>query len=256
LIDPRAVIDPGARLADGVSIGAFSVIGAGVEIGAGTWIGPHVVINGPTRIGRDNKIYQFASIGDVPQDKKYGGEESWLEIGDRNVIREYCTMNRGTALGGGVTRVGNDNWIMAYAHIAHDCQVGNDTVFANNASIAGHVTVGDYTTLGAFTSVHQFCKIGEYSFSALGTVISKDVPPFLIISGNTAQPHGINIEGLKRRGFSPEAQQAVRRAYKVLYKSGLKLDEATTKIGEMAAECPELELLVKFLESSTRSIVR
>jgi len=250
------VIAPDARIGDGVTVGPYSVIGSGVEIGAGTWIGPHVVINGPTRIGRDNKIYQFASLGDAPQDKKYAGENTRLEIGDRNVIREYCTINRGTAQDKGVTRVGNDNWIMAYVHIAHDCVVGDQTIFANAASLAGHVMVGDYAILGGFTLVHQFCMIGAHCFCGMGSVISMDVPPYVMVSGHPAQPHGINSEGLKRRGFSAEALRALREAYKLIYKSSLTLSEAREQIAARAGEYPELALLVRFLEQSQRGIVR
>lgn len=250
------MIAPDARIGDGVTVGPYSVIGSGVEIGAGTWIGPHVVINGPTRIGRDNKIYQFASLGDAPQDKKYAGENTRLEIGDRNVIREYCTINRGTAQDKGVTRVGHDNWIMAYAHIAHDCVVGDQTIFANAASLAGHVTVGDCAILGGFTLVHQYCMIGAHCFCGMGSVISMDVPPYVMVSGHPARPHGINSEGLKRRGFSAEALRALREAYKLIYKSSLTLSEAREQIAAKAAEHPELELLARFLEQSQRGIVR
>jgi UDP-N-acetylglucosamine acyltransferase len=256
LIDARASIAPDAVIGDGVTVGPYSVIGAGVEIGEGTWIGPHVVIVGPTRIGRDNKIYQFASLGEAPQDKKYAGEQTRLEIGDRNVIREYCTINRGTAQGMGVTRVGNDNWIMAYAHIAHDCVVSDQTIFANAASLAGHVTVGDYAILGGFTLVHQYCMIGAHCFCGMGSVISMDVPPYLMISGHPAQPHGINSEGLKRRGFSNGALRALREAYKIIYKSSLTLSEARAQVAAKIAEHPELEPLVRFLEQTQRGIVR
>ncbi|MCL4315502.1 MAG: acyl-ACP--UDP-N-acetylglucosamine O-acyltransferase [Gammaproteobacteria bacterium] len=256
MIDARAVIAQDAGIEDGVTVGPYSVIGSGVEIGAGTWIGPHVVINGPTRIGRDNKIYQFASLGDAPQDKKYAGENTRLEIGDRNVIREYCTINRGTVQDKGVTRIGNDNWIMAYVHIAHDCVIGDQTIFANAASLAGHVTVGDYAILGGFTLVHQFCVIGAHCFCGMGSVISMDVPPYVMVSGHPAQPHGINSEGLKRRGFSNGALRALREAYKLIYKSNLTLSEAREQIAAKAAEHPELALLVRFLEQSQRGIVR
>jgi len=191
-IDPRAVVDPSARLAPGVSVGAYTIIGADVEIGAGTTVGSHVVIKGPTAIGEENRLYPFSSIGDDPQDKKYGGEQTRLEIGDRNVIREYCTINRGTEQGGGVTRIGNDNWIMAYVHIAHDCLIANHTIFANNASLAGHVRVDDYAVLGGFTLVHQFCAIGAHSFSGMGSTLSKDLPPYVRASGNPAVPRGLN----------------------------------------------------------------
>lgn len=256
MIDPRAIVDPGARLAPDVRVGAFSVIGPGVEIDSGTEIGPHVVIKGPTRIGSDNRFYQFASIGDDPQDKKYAGEPTRLEIGDRNVIREYCTINRGTVQDQGVTRIGDDNWIMAYVHIAHDCVIGNQTIFANGASLAGHVNIGDFVILGGFTLVHQFCSLGPHCFTAMGSAIAKDVPPYVTVSGQPAKPHGINAEGLKRRGFSPEAVQAIRRAYKLLYRSGLQFDEARQQIAAMADQHAELVLLRDFLAGTSRGVVR
>ncbi|MEO5573458.1 MAG: acyl-ACP--UDP-N-acetylglucosamine O-acyltransferase [Gammaproteobacteria bacterium] len=256
MIDARAIIDPTALIADGVSIGPFSVIGAGVEIGANTWIGPHVVINGPTRIGRDNKIYQFASLGEAPQDKKYAGEPTRLEIGDRNMIRECCTINRGTVQGGGVTRIGDDNWIMAYVHIAHDCHIGDHTIFSNCASLAGHVSVGDYAILSGFTIVHQFCAIGAYSFCAMGSAISKDVPPYVMVSGHMAKPHGINSEGLKRHGFDAASLRAIRKAYKLIYKSKLTLVQALEQLRELQKESAEVGALVTFLEKVTRGIVR
>jgi UDP-N-acetylglucosamine acyltransferase len=256
LIDQRAVIDPSAKLASGVSVGPYAVIGPDVEIDAGTWIGPHAVINGPTRIGRDNKIFQFASVGEIPQDKKYGGEPTLLEIGDRNVIREYCTINRGTVQDVGVTRIGNDNWIMAYVHIAHDCQVGNNTIFANNASLAGHVNVDDYAILGGFTLVHQFCTIGAHAFTAMGSVIPKDVPPYVLVSGHMAKPYGLNSEGLKRRNFSPDSIKSLRKAYQIIYRSGLTLQEAISQLEVLAQECAEVGHLVNFLGKSKRGIVR
>ncbi|MEW6352933.1 MAG: acyl-ACP--UDP-N-acetylglucosamine O-acyltransferase [Pseudomonadota bacterium] len=256
MIDPRAIIDPAATLHEGVSVGAFSIIGPDVEIGVGTRVGPHVVINGPTRIGRDNQIYQFASIGDAPQDKKYAGEPTRLEIGDRNVIREYCTINRGTVQDQGVTRIGDDNWIMAYVHIAHDCQIGNQTIFANAASLAGHVTVGDYAILGGFTLVHQFCAIGAHCFCGMGSVISMDVPPYVMISGHPAKPHGINSEGLKRRGLDNNALRALRDAYKIIYKSQLTLAQAIEQLQALAHDHAEVGVLVNFLQKVTRGIVR
>jgi len=256
LIDPRAVIDPSARLADDVSVGAFTIIGPDVDIGAGTWIGPHAVINGPTRIGRDNRIYQFASVGEAPQDKKYAGEATRLEIGDRNLIREFVTINRGTVQDAGVTRIGDDNWIMAYVHIAHDCRVGNQVIFSNNASLAGHVRVDDYAILGGFTLVHQFCAIGAHAFCAFGSGIKKDVPPFVIVDGSPARPRGLNAEGLKRRGFTDRAQQALRQAYKTLYRSNLTLQEALVELQVMAQEQEEVAQLVSFIEQQTRGIVR
>ena len=256
MIHPQAIIDPAAKLADNVSVGPFSVIGADVEIGEGSVIGPHVVIEGPTRIGCDNKIYSFASIGGDPQDKKYAGEPTLLEIGDRNVIREYCTISRGTVQDVGITRLGSDNWIMAYVHIAHDCQIGNDTIFANNTTLAGHVEVEDYAILGGFTLVHQFCKIGAHCFTAMNSVISKDVPPFLMISGHMAKPHGLNSEGLKRRGVSSETLSQLRRVYRIVYRSGNTLEQAMKEISAMAQNCAEVDQFHTFLKGVTRGIVR
>ncbi|MEW6648338.1 MAG: acyl-ACP--UDP-N-acetylglucosamine O-acyltransferase [Pseudomonadota bacterium] len=255
-IHPTAIVDPTARIGAGVSIGAYSVIGADVEIGEGTWIGPHVVINGPTRIGRDNKIHQFSSLGEAPQDKKYNGEPTQLVIGDRNIIRECVTMNRGTPGGGGITSIGSDGLFMAYIHVAHDCQIGDRVIFSNNASLAGHVHVGNQVILSGFTLVHQFCSIGDHAFTGMGSAISKDVPPYLMVAGNPAEPHGINKEGLKRRGFSPQSIQTLRQAYKVLYRTGLPLEEATVRLKEMAQTCPELKIFVDFLDNSKRSIIR
>ena len=255
-IHPTAIVHPGARLASGVEIGAYSIVGEHVEIGENTRIGPHVVVNGHTRIGRDNRIFQFSSLGEIPQDKKYAGEPTRLEIGDRNTIREFCTLNCGTAQDVGVTRLGNDNWIMAYVHLAHDCQVGNNTIFANNAQLAGHVQVGDWVILGGFTVVHQFVRIGAHSMTAMGTILLQDVPPYVMVSGNPSAPHGINSEGLKRRGFSSKSVMAIRRAYKTIYKSGLKLDEACAALAGDAAETGELKSLVDFLAQAGRGIVR
>ncbi len=256
MIHPTAIIHEGATLAPDVSVGPYSIIGEHVEIGSGTSIGPHVVINGHTRIGKDNRIFQFSSLGEMPQDKKYQGEETRLEIGDRNVIREFCTFNRGTSQDVGVTRVGDDNWIMAYVHLAHDCQIGNHTIFANNAQLAGHVQVGDYAILGGFTVVHQFCHIGGHSITGMGTILFKDIPPYITAAGHEAQPHGINSEGLKRRGFSSEAILAIKRAYKTLYKSGLTLEQAKLALVEQTHACPEIQILTDFLAHSTRGIIR
>ena len=250
------MIDPAAELAEDVSVGPYSVIEANVTIGAGTDIGPHVVIKGTTRIGCQNRIFQFASIGEEPQDKKYAGEPTALEIGDRNTIREFVTINRGTAQDDGVTRLGDDNWIMAYVHIAHDCQIGNETIFANNASLAGHVSVGDYAILGGFTLVHQFCSIGAYSLTAFGSGISKDVPPFVTVGGTPARAHGLNMEGLRRRGFPEESRKALRRAYRTLYRESLSLQDALAALREQAASCAEVAMLVEFLEKQSRGIVR
>jgi UDP-N-acetylglucosamine acyltransferase len=256
MIHPTAIVHPNAKLAEDVEVGAYSIIGEHVEIGAGTRIGPHVVINGHTRIGRHNRIFQFCSLGEIPQDKKYADEPTRLEIGDHNTIREFCTFNLGTAQDAGVTRVGNHNWIMAYVHLAHDCQVGNHTIFANNAQLAGHVHVQDYAILGGFTVVHQFVRIGAHIISGMGSILLQDVPPYTLVSGNPSAPHGINAEGLKRRGFSSPAIMAIKRAYKTLYKSGLSFDEARTAIVAQLPEHPELQLLADFLAGSTRGIVR
>lgn len=256
MIHPTAIIADSARLGTDVSVGPWCDIGEEVEIGDGTWIGPHVVIRGPTRIGEQNKIYQFNSIGDVPQDKKFHGERSLLEIGDRNVIREFCTFNRGTEQGGGLTRVGNDNWVMAYVHIAHDCLLGNEIIMANAASLAGHVVVEDRVTLGGFTVVHQFCSIGAYSFTALGSVIRKDVPPFVMASGNFARPYGLNGEGLKRRGFNQDSVRALKQAYKTIYKQGLTIEQALDELDVAAESYPEVQQLAEFIRRSSRGIVR
>jgi UDP-N-acetylglucosamine acyltransferase len=255
-IHPTAIVHPGARLAEGVQVGPYSIIGEHVEIGEGTYIGPHVVIEGHTRIGRDNRIFQFCSIGSEPQDKKYANEPTRLEIGDRNTIREFCSFSTGTVQDGGLTRVGNDNWIMAYVHVAHDCVVGNNTIFANNATLAGHVSVGDWAILGGFTGVHQFVRVGAHSFCGVGTVLLQDLPPFVTVSGNPAAPHGINSEGLKRRGYSSEGIMAIKRAYKTLYRNGLTLDEARRQIAEAAAQTPELQEFSDFIAESGRGIVR
>ena len=257
MIDPRAVIDPAARLAADVTVGPFSIIGAEVEIDAGTWIGPHVVIQGPTRIGRDNRVFQFASLGEMPQDKKYGGEPTRLEIGDRNTIREFVTINRGTAQDAGLTRLGDDNWIMAYVHIAHDCQVGDRAIFANGASLAGHVHIEDDVVLGGFALVYQFTRLGMHSFCGFACGVHRDVPPYVTVAGYRAEPHGINAEGLRRRGFTDEEIQAIRRAYKVVYRANLRLEEAVDKVREMALECPRLHMLADFLAAPSRNgIVR
>jgi len=256
MIHPTAIVHPGAKLAAGVSIGPYSIVGEHVEIGEGTTIGPQVLIEGRTRIGAHNRIYAFSALGGTPQDKKYAGEATALEIGDRNTIREFCTFNCGTTQDAGVTRIGNDNWIMAYVHVAHDCQVGNNTTFANAASIAGHVHVGDYAVLGGFTGVHQFVLIGAHSMTAGATLLLQDLPPYVMAAGNDCKPFGINAEGLKRRGFSEDQIGEIRRAYKTLYRSGLGLEEARLAIAERAVKAPELKLLVDFLGRSRRGIVR
>ena len=256
MIHPTAIVAPGARLGEGVRIGPYASIGEGVEIGAGTSVGSHVVIEGPTSIGRDNRIFPFSSLGAAPQDKKYGGEATRLEIGDRNTIREFCTLNRGTTQDAGATRLGHDNWIMAYVHLAHDCQVGNQTIFANNAQLAGHVHVGDHAILGGFTVVHQFVHIGEHSITAMGTILLQDLPPYVMAAGNTAKPFGINSEGLKRRGFSAESVSRLKAAYKVLYKTGLTLNQAREELTSRVGAEPELQPLLAFLERDGRGIIR
>lgn len=255
-IHPTAIVHPGARLAPGVEVGAFSLVGEHVRIGEGSWIGPHVVLEGRTSIGRNNRIFQFASIGGPPQDKKYDGEPTSVEIGDANTIREYATINRGTSQDAGVTRVGDDNWIMAYVHFAHDCQVGSHAIFANACQVAGHVRIGDWAILGATTLVHQFVKIGAHSFTAMGTFLQQDLPPYVTAAGNSARPFGINSEGLRRRGFSPAAINALKRAYRTLYRSSLSLEEAKAELQVQASVCAEVALLLDFLAGSTRGIVR
>jgi UDP-N-acetylglucosamine acyltransferase len=256
MIDPRAVISPQAQIAADVEIGPFSVIGADVVIGAGTWIGPHVVINGPTRIGVGNKIFQFASLGDAPQDKKYQGEPTRLEIGDRNVFRESVTVNRGTILDQGVTSIGNDNLFMAYSHVAHDCRLGDQIVLANCATLGGHVEIGDWVTLGGLSAVHQYTKVGAYSFVAHNAAVTRDVPPYIMAVGRPAVPHSINSVGLQRRGFTPEQIRNVRRAYRLLYRSGLKLKAALEELEKAAETQAEIRVFVEFIKRSERSIVR
>ena len=256
MIDARAIVSPQAQLAPDVTVGPFSIIGPLVQIGARTVIGPHVVVNGPTTIGEDNRIFQFASIGDAPQDKKYRGEPTRLVIGDRNVFRESCTMNRGTTHDRGVTTIGNDNLFMAFSHVAHDCVIGNNTVFANSVAMGGHVEVGDWAILGGLVAVHQFTKIGAHAFLGGGAILSRDVPPYVMVAGNPAVPHGVNAEGLKRRGFSEEQVRHIREAYRILYRSDLKLTEALERLSTLAAERPEIRALVEFIHGSTRSLVR
>ena len=255
-IHPTAIVDPKAELADDVTVGAYSIIGPHVKIDSGTSIGPHVVINGHTSIGKHNQIFQFSSLGEAPQDKKYQDEPTKLEIGDHNTIREFCTFNRGTVQDKGLTKIGDHNWIMAYVHIAHDCYVHNNTILANNSSLAGHVDMDDYAILGGFTLVHQFCKIGQHVITAVGSVVFKDIPPYVTASGYDANPHGINAEGLKRRGFSADSIANIKRAYKTLYRQSLTLKEAKSVLTEQALSSPELTLLVDFLSLSTRGIIR
>lgn len=255
-IHPTAVVHPRARLASGVEVGAYSIVGEHVEVGEGTWIGSHVVLDGHTRIGRANRIWHYCSIGAPPQDKKYAGEPTRVEIGDNNTIREFVTINRGTAQDAGATRVGNDNWIMAYVHFAHDCQIGNKTIFANLSQLAGHVTVGDWAIFGGNTIVHQFVHVGEHAFTGMCTYLAQDLPPYVMAQGNVAAPFGINKEGLKRRGFSPETILGLKRAYKTLYRKGLGLEESLQELEKQVAACPEVQRLLDFIARSKRGIIR
>jgi UDP-N-acetylglucosamine acyltransferase len=257
MIHPTALIDPSVILGNNVSVGAYSVIGADVEIGKGTVIGPHVVIEGPTRIGRDNQITQFASLGGAPQDKKFAGERTELVIGDRNLIREFATINRGTGGGGGVTSIGNDNWVLAYVHVAHDCKIGNNVVFSNYSALAGHAEIGDWTILSGYSGVHQFCKIGAHAFIGMGCLVSHDVPPFLMMANEPqGRPRGINSEGLKRRGFDATRIAAIKRAYRTLYMAGLSLQEAREKLVEQSKASDDVKAMLEFLDHSERSLAR
>ncbi|WP_426101020.1 acyl-ACP--UDP-N-acetylglucosamine O-acyltransferase [Massilia sp. TSP1-1-2] len=259
-IHPTAIVDPQAQLDSSVEIGAFTIVGAHVSIGAGTVVGPHVVIEGHTTIGRDNKFFQFSSIGAAPQDKKWNGEPTRLEVGDRNTVREFCTFNTGTAQDQGVTRLGNDNWISAYVHLAHDCQVGSNTIFSNNAQLAGHVEVGDWAILSGYAGVHQFCKIGAHAFIGMYTSLTQDVPPFVLVSGNPAGARGVNIEGIKRRGFTRAQIDAIRAAYKSIYRNGLTLEEARAALAVQQQEggegAADVGAMLDFLGVATRGIVR
>jgi UDP-N-acetylglucosamine acyltransferase len=256
MIHPTALIDPKAELADDVEVGAFSIIGDKVRIDSGSRIRSHVVLTGRTTIGKDNHIFQFASLGEEPQDKKYAGEDTELIIGDNNSIRELCTFSRGSMQGGGVTRIGNNNWIMACVHIAHDCILGNDIIMANNASLAGHVTIGDYAILSGYSLIHQFCTVGEHSFTSYASHVNQSIPPYVMVAGEKANVKGINSEGLRRRGFSSEQINQVKRAYKALYRESLSLEDATIRISEMAKDSPEIEPLVQFLKTAERGIIR
>jgi UDP-N-acetylglucosamine acyltransferase len=257
MIHATAQIDPGAVIGRNVTIGAYSVIGAEVEIGEGTVIGPHVVVDGPTRIGRDNRVSQFASIGGPPQDKKFAGEHTELVIGDRNLIREFVTINRGTGEGGGVTRIGDDNWLLAYVHIAHDCQVGNHVVFSNYSALAGHVEIGDWTILSGYSGVHQFCKVGAHAFIGMGCLVGSDVPPFVMMANETqGRPRGINSEGLKRRGFDAPRISAIKRAYRTLYMAGLSLPEACEQLATQAQDSDDVRAMLEFIDRSERALAR
>ena len=259
-VHPTAIIEPGARLGDDVSIGAYTIVREHVAIGEGTIIGPHCVIEGHTTIGRDNRIFQFCSLGAQPQDKKYAGEPTRLEIGDRNTIREFCTFNIGTAQDVGVTRIGDDNWIMAYVHIAHDCQVGSQTILANNATLAGHVHLGDWAFVGGLTGIHQFVKIGAHAMAGFASAVTQDVPPFMLVDGNPLAVRGFNAEGLRRRGFGAERIAAVKQMHRLIYRSGKTLEQARAEIQALADATPEakndVELMLGFLAQSTRGIAR
>jgi UDP-N-acetylglucosamine acyltransferase len=256
LIDSRAIVDASAKIASDVEVGPWSIIGPDVEIGEGTVIGPHAVIRGPSRIGRHNRIFQFTSIGEECQDKKYAGEPTRLEVGDHNVFREGVTVHRGTVQDQSLTRIGSHNLFMANTHVAHDCMVGDNVILANNAALAGHVHVGDHAILGGFTAVHQFCHIGAHVMCGAGSVVLKDIPAYVMATGNTATPHGINTEGLRRRGYSPEALRTLRQAYKVVYRQRLTLEQALEQLEQMRSGCPELQLLIDSLQASTRGIIR
>ncbi len=255
-IHPTALVSESASIADDVSIGAYSTVGDDVVVGAGTRIDSHVVINGPTVIGQDNHIYQFTSVGDDPQDKKYADEPTTLTIGDRNTIREFCTISRGTVQGDGETTMGDDNWIMAYVHIAHDCHIGSNTIFANNATLAGHVHIGDWVILAGFSGAHQFCRVGAHAFLGMYSGVSRDVPPYTMVFGTPGVPRGINSEGLKRRDFSAEQIRNIKEAYRIVYRKGLKLDEAILQLEQRSADQPELAILLESLRSTERGIIR
>ncbi len=256
MIDPSAIVDVNAEIADDVEIGPFSVIGADVSIDSGTVIGPHVVMKGPVSIGKDNRIYQFTSIGEDPQDKKYADEKTSLVIGDRNVIREFSSMHRGTLQDKAITKIGSDNLFMAYTHVAHDCIIGNHVIMANGASLAGHVHLCDYAILGGFTLVHQFTQIGTFSFAAMGSAITKDIPPYVMVGGRPTMPHGINSVGMERSGCSPESVRLIRKAYKILYKNNLRMEDAIEEMEDLAGECDEISNMVSFLRNVTRGILR
>jgi UDP-N-acetylglucosamine acyltransferase len=256
-IHPSASIDPAAKLGVGVQIGAYSVVGAEVEIGDGSIVGSHCTIDGPTRLGRDNRIHAHAAIGGDPQDKKFAGERTELVIGDRNVIREFVTISRGTGNGGGITRIGNDNWLLAYTHVAHDCQIGSHCVFSNNATLAGHVEVADHVILSGFVGVHQFCRIGAHAFVGMGAFVNGDVPPFVMVAQEGyGRPRGINAEGLKRRGFDAVRIGAIKRAYRALYVSGAKLDEAKLQLAELAQQSEDVRAVLNFIECGERPLLR
>jgi len=256
LIHKTAEIDARAELAEGVEVGPWTIIGPDVSIGPGTVVGPHVVIRGPTKIGANNRIFQFSSVGEECQDKKYKGEPTLLEIGDNNVIRESCTIHRGTVQDNSITRIGNDNLLMVNVHVAHDVMMGNHTIVANNASLAGHVHVDDYAVLGGYSAVHQFCRIGAHSICGAGSVVLKDVAAYTVVNGNTASAHGINVEGMRRRGFTKEAITALHKAYRIVFRKGLTVHDAVEEVKALSYQGPELEVFIQSILSSTRGIVR
>jgi len=255
-VHATALVDPAAEVAEDVEIGPFTIIGPKVRIDSGCWIGPHVVLTGRTTIGRNNRVFQFASLGEEPQDKKYGGEDTELIIGNDNTIREMCTFSRGTVQGGGKTIIGNNNWIMACVHIAHDCKLGDNIIMANNTSLAGHVTVGNHAILSGYSLIHQYCSVGEHSLTSFASFVNQSIPPYVTVSGDKAKARGVNTEGLRRRGFTPEQIQQVRRAYKVLYRSGNTLEEARAELTRMAKDSSEIQPLVDFLQGSEKSMIR
>lgn len=256
MISEHAMIHPSAKLAEGVTVGPGTIIGDSVEIGAGTWVGPHVVIQGPTTIGKNNKIFQFSSVGDEPQDVTYQGEPTRLEIGDNNIIREFCMISRGTVKGGGLTRLGDHNFLMAYAHVGHDCMIGNHVIMVNYSALSGHVSIHDYVTIGAYAAVHQFCHVGAYAFIARATYVTKDVLPYVMIAGHTTSACGINTVGLRRRGFSSTAIDCLRRAYKIIFRKGFTVQQAIVELDDLKESCPEVQPLIDALNQSTRGIVR
>ncbi len=256
MISPHAIIEDGAVIGKDVSIGHFSIIGKDVKIGDGTTVGSHVTLTGHTSIGKNNKIFQYASVGEVPQSTGYKNEPTELRIGDNNIIREFCTLHTGTVEGGGITRIGNDNFLMAYVHIAHDCILGNKIIFANGSSLAGHVVVGDHVIFGGFTLIHQFCKVGAHVMTGIGAVSFKDIPPYLKVAGNTARPYGINVKGLQRRGFNEEEISALKNAYRVLYRSQLSFQDAIVTINRLADDDANVKIFADFLINSERGVVR
>ncbi len=256
MIDVQAYIDPKAKIAPNVTIGPWTWIGPDVEIDEGTTVGAHVVIKGPTKIGKDNRIFQFASIGDDPQDISYQGETTYLDIGDRNLIREYCMINRGTKKGGSITKIGHDNYFMAHTHVGHDCHLGNHTILTNHAALSGHATIDDYAIIGAYSAVHQFCHVGEHAFVGKSSYVTKDVLPYIIVDGRTPTAYGVNSRGLKRRGFTSETIDGLKRAYKIIFRQGLTVSQALAKLDELVSDCPDVAKMMAILTESERGIIR